>query len=271
MTRYPEEPWHLAGRMYLSLWLVPARELPRVADGTRPVTVAGRGAVGAAWVVYENDSVLHYNELLRAVLVRDGGRPRVCITDIWVDSPASMTGGRELWGIPKELAEFAIDRTAVDRTAVDRTAVDRTAVDGTAHVGRADLGSAEVGTGGVGTGAAADKGVRGRAATAEGVVATAATDEGVLAGAFFEPGRRLPGRWPLTYRVTQTLDGALKTSSVRSRSAVRAARARWITQEDSPLGELGRRPPLLSLVLDDFTLRFGDADLTSSARPAATP
>lgn len=256
MTRYPEEPWHLAGRMYLSLWLVPARELPRVADGTRPVTVAGRGAVGAAWVVYENDSVLHYNELLRAVLVRDGGRPRVCITDIWVDSPASMTGGRELWGIPKDLAEFAIDRTAVD---------------GTAHVGRADLGSAEVGTGGVGTGAAADKGVRGRAATAEGVVATAATDEGVLAGAVFDPGRRLPGRWPLAYRVTQTLDGALKTSSVRSRSAVRAARARWITQEDSPLGELGRRPPLLSLVLDDFTLRFGDADLTSSARPAATP
>ncbi|MGW3916910.1 acetoacetate decarboxylase family protein [Streptomyces sp. NPDC005070] len=216
MTRYPEEPWHLAGRMYLSLWLVPARELPGVADGTRPVTIAGRGAVGAAWVVYENDSVLHYNELLRAVLVRDGGRPRVCITDIWVDSAASMAGGRELWGIPKELADFDIDRTV-------------------------------------------------------GVQAAAATDEGALAGAVFEPGRRLPGRWPLTYRVTQTLDGALKTSSVRSRSAVRTARARWTAQEDGPLGELGRRPPLFSLALDDFTLRFGDAALTSSTRPTAAP
>ena len=216
MTPYPEEPWHLAGQMYLSLWLVPARELPPVADGTRPVTVAGRGAVGAAWVVYENDSVLHYNELLRAVLVRDGRRPRVCVTDIWVDSAASMAGGRQLWGIPKEMADFDIDRTA-------------------------------------------------------GVRAGASTDKGVLATASFEPGRRLPGRWPLTYRVTQTLDGTLKTSSVRSRSAVRTARARWSAQEDGPLGELGRRTPLLSLALDDFTIRFGDAAPGASARQAPTP
>ncbi|MFF3446275.1 acetoacetate decarboxylase family protein [Streptomyces sp. NPDC002667] len=204
MTSYPEEPWRLAGQMYLSLWLVPLRELPRVADGTRPVTVAGHGAVGAAWVVYENDSVLHYNELLRAVLVRDGRRPRVCITDIWVDSAASMAGGRELWGIPKELADFDIDRTA-------------------------------------------------------GLRAGAATEKDVLATAAFEPGRRIPGRWPLTYRVTQTLDGALKTSSVRSRSTVRTARAQWIAQESSPLGELSRRRPLLSLTLNDFAIRFGDA------------
>ncbi|MFH8388585.1 acetoacetate decarboxylase family protein [Streptomyces sp. NPDC018036] len=204
MTSYPEEPWRLAGQMYLSLWLVPVRELPRVADGTRPVTVAGRGAVGAAWVLYENDSVLHYNELLRAVLVRDGHRPRVCITDIWVDSAASMAGGRELWGIPKELADFDIDRTA-------------------------------------------------------GLRAGAATEKDVLATAAFEPGRRIPGRWPLTYRVAQTLDGALKTSSVRSRSTVRTARAHWIAQESSPLGELSRRRPLLSLALNDFAIRFGDA------------
>ncbi|MFF8532520.1 acetoacetate decarboxylase family protein [Streptomyces sp. SAS_267] len=216
MTPYPEEPWHLAGRMYLSLWLVPARELPPVADGTRPVTIAGRGAVGAAWVVYENDSVLHYNELLRAVLVRDGRRPRVCVTDIWVDSAASMAGGRELWGIPKEMADFDIDRTT-------------------------------------------------------GVRARAATDQGALATAAFEPGRRMPGRWPLTYRVTQTLGGALKTSSVRSRSAVRPARARWTVRQDGPLGELGRRPPLFSLALDDFTIRFGDAAPGASARQAPTP
>ncbi|WP_406835876.1 acetoacetate decarboxylase family protein [Streptomyces sp. AHU1] len=213
MTSYPEEPWHLAGQMYLSLWLVPERELPPVADGTRPVTVAGRGAVGAAWVVYENDSVLRYNELLRAVLVRDGRRPRVCITDIWVDSAASMTGGRELWGIPKEMADFDIDRTA-------------------------------------------------------GLRAGAATEKDVLATAAFEPGRRIPGRWPLTYRVVQTLDGALKTSAVRSRSAVRPARARWIARQGSPLGELSRRTPLLSLALEDFTLRFGDTAPVPSERSA---
>ncbi|MET7986862.1 acetoacetate decarboxylase family protein [Streptomyces sp. NPDC005281] len=210
MTSYPEEPWHLAGQMYLSLWFVPRRELPRVADGVRPVVIGGRGAVGAAWVVYENDSVLHYNELLRAVLVRDGLRPRVSITDIWVDSEASMAGGRELWGIPKEMADFAIDRSA-------------------------------------------------------GVRAGAATGKEVLATAAFEPGRRIPGRWPLTYRVTQTRDGELKTSSVRSRSTVRMARARWVAQEGSPLGELSRSRPLLSLALNDFTIRFGDV-LEQAAR-----
>lgn len=110
MTAYPDEPWHLAGQMHLSLWLVPRAELPPVAPGTRPLTVAGRGLVAAAWIVYENDSVLHYNELLRAVLVRDRARPRVCITDIWVDNEASMAGGRALWGIPKEMAAFEIHR-----------------------------------------------------------------------------------------------------------------------------------------------------------------
>ena len=36
------------------------------------------------------------------------GRP-VTITDIWVDSPASVAGGRELWGIPKELCDFSME------------------------------------------------------------------------------------------------------------------------------------------------------------------
>jgi hypothetical protein len=31
------------------------------------------------------------------------------ITHIWVDSPESRDGGRALWGIPKELAEFDFD------------------------------------------------------------------------------------------------------------------------------------------------------------------
>ena len=36
---------------------------------------------------------------------------------MWVDSPASRAGGRELWGYPKELAEFelAIDPSGTGR------------------------------------------------------------------------------------------------------------------------------------------------------------
>ncbi|MFJ3666858.1 acetoacetate decarboxylase family protein [Streptomyces sp. NPDC090106] len=202
MTPYPDEPWHLAGQMYLSLWPVPRADLPPVAVGTRPVTVAGRGLAGAAWVVYENDSVLHYGELLRAVLVRDGGRPRVCITDIWVDSPASMAGGRALWGIPKEMAVFEAERTDVASFA-------------------------------------------------------AKSDDGPLAAARFEERGRLPGRLPLSYRIVQTLDGRTRTSRVRSRASVRAARAAWTVPSDGRLADLGRRAPLISLTLRDFTLSFG--------------
>ncbi|MEV0895539.1 acetoacetate decarboxylase family protein [Actinoplanes sp. NPDC049802] len=110
---YPPEPWHLRGQMYLSVFLLPKSQAPALPPvlgaAVRPLTVGGRVAVGAAWVSYEPGGVLHYKELLSAVLVHERGRPRVSITDIWVDSVASREGGRRLWGIPKELAGFTVD------------------------------------------------------------------------------------------------------------------------------------------------------------------
>lgn len=66
------------------------------------------GLYGAAWVDYQDGGVLAYRELLVARLVRDGAVPRVSVTDIWVDSEPSRTGGRSLWAIPKELAELHV-------------------------------------------------------------------------------------------------------------------------------------------------------------------
>ena len=64
-------------------------------------------------------SDLTYSELLVARRARStsdgaGSIPRLSgplrasleITDIWVDSPASRNGGRELWAIPKELCDL---------------------------------------------------------------------------------------------------------------------------------------------------------------------
>jgi len=120
---YPPEPWQLRGQMYLSVFLVPKRDAPPLPEvlgaAVRPFTVGGRVVVGAAWVSYEPGGVLHYKELLSAVLVHERGRPRVSITDIWVDSVASREGGRRLWGIPKELAAFTID--AESEPLVDAT------------------------------------------------------------------------------------------------------------------------------------------------------
>ncbi|XVS67080.1 acetoacetate decarboxylase family protein [Actinosynnema sp. CA-299493] len=104
---YPPEPWELHGRACVSVWLVRATALPPLP--VPPVTVFGRAVVGTAFVDYRPPG-LAYHEVLAAVLVRRGWRFGVSITRIWVDSPASRAGGRELWGIPKELAGFEWDR-----------------------------------------------------------------------------------------------------------------------------------------------------------------
>jgi Acetoacetate decarboxylase (ADC) len=118
---YPPEPWRLRGQMYLSIFLIPPALLPplpaMVRHTARPVTVAGRAVVGAAWVRYEPGGTLSYRELLTAVLVHERGRPGVTILDIWVDDNRSRDGGRELWGIPKDLAQVRVDADEVVRAS----------------------------------------------------------------------------------------------------------------------------------------------------------
>ncbi|MDD7966002.1 acetoacetate decarboxylase family protein [Actinomycetospora lemnae] len=107
-TAYPPEPWTLVGRMDLSTFLVPTDTLPTATwpDGWSPLALGGCTPVGAAWVDYAPGGVMSYHELLVAVAGRVGARVRPHIVAIWVDSPASRDGGRELWGIPKGLASF---------------------------------------------------------------------------------------------------------------------------------------------------------------------
>lgn len=210
MVSYPPEPWHLSGDMHVSLWAVPRAHLPplpsELAAVARPVTAGGRGFVGTAWVDYGPGGVLQYRELLSAVLVRRGRRPLVTIVDIWVDSLASRDGGRELWGIPKELADLDLQASDADLQAGDA---------------RATAGGTTIA----------------RARTAMGA--------------------RLPGRWPARFSVVQVLDGRVKTTAVRARTAVRVAKAAWRIPPDSPLAYLSGRRPLLTVALRDFRLTFG--------------
>lgn len=109
LNAYPAEPWDLHGHAHVGVWLVPAEDLPAPhSSATRPITLFGRGIVSAAFFVYERPSPLTYDEIMATVLVREGWRPRVSITHIWVDSAASRDGGRALWAIPKELADFDV-------------------------------------------------------------------------------------------------------------------------------------------------------------------
>ena len=93
---YPAAPWDMTGQLFLSLFRV--RD---AVDDLRPA-----GTYGVAFVSYEEPSPLTYSELLVA---RPVPGKRVSITDIWVDSAASMAGGRELWAIPKDLCDFSME------------------------------------------------------------------------------------------------------------------------------------------------------------------
>lgn len=117
---YPPQPWHLRGQAYVSAWRLPARSLPALPSGIRPVVLGGNGIVLTAWVDYQPGGVLAYSELMATVAVWHGRRVAASITDIWVDSPASLAGGRALWHIPKEPADFELTHgpfAALARTA----------------------------------------------------------------------------------------------------------------------------------------------------------
>jgi hypothetical protein len=111
---YPPEPWQLGGSMLMTLWRVPEADLrreagPYVPDGVTLAAGRGQGLLLTAFVRYEPGSVLSYDELLVAAVARRGLGPVAVIPHIWVDSPASVAGGRALWGIPKHLAAFEED------------------------------------------------------------------------------------------------------------------------------------------------------------------
>ncbi|MGW6934127.1 acetoacetate decarboxylase family protein [Lentzea sp. NPDC054927] len=106
--QYPAEPWHMQGSLVISVFRVPRKLVPRahLPSEAKLISLAGKVFVAVAFVSYEPGSELTYEELLVATPVRDEGRVAVSVPQIWVDSEASRDGGREMWGIPKQLARF---------------------------------------------------------------------------------------------------------------------------------------------------------------------
>lgn len=238
---YPPQPWHLAGQLYLSLWAVPTGRLGgRLPPGARPVGFGRFALIGIAWVRYQAGGVLQYNELVEAVLVRQGWRARLTVTSIWVDDVAARDGGRALWAIPKELADFDFTPATTGDAAATPAATGR------ATTNRATTGHAAAGH------------------AARGFSAAAKVAGQPVAQAQFRPvsGRlgslgRL-GSWPLRFVLSQPLDGRAVQTPVRARSRLRLASARWQFDGSGPLARLhGVGRPLVSLRLADFRCEFG--------------
>lgn len=106
---YPPPPWHLHGESVQAVRLV-SIELARswVSPRLKIVPVAPGMTLAAVFCAkYGSSSTLRYHELAVApALTRIGNRVGFWISHIYVDSPQSVAGGREIWGLPKELAEF---------------------------------------------------------------------------------------------------------------------------------------------------------------------
>ncbi|SDI75860.1 Acetoacetate decarboxylase (ADC) [Frankineae bacterium MT45] len=219
-SEYPPEPWHLAGQLHTSVFLVPFADviamLPGAPSqglppGTRLIRLGGKCIVGTAWVNYEPGGVLHYRELMSTVLVRSGWRLLPSITHIWVDSEASRAGGRALWGIPKHLADFYFSDDAASPGST-RTRVREF---------------------------------------------TAAEQSGAIASGTVRGRRRLPWRLPVRFRVVQRLNGRAKITPVRSRATLGLSSATFQADARGSLGFLAGRKPLLTLTMHDFDMTFG--------------
>ncbi|WP_395675272.1 acetoacetate decarboxylase family protein [Inquilinus sp.] len=111
---YPSPPWRLRGTVQAALWRVPRDALPGpLPDGARPLGWGRTALLATVRADWQAGGDLAYGELVVGVPVRLGRRIGVTITAAWVDSPASLAGGRALWAIPKRLGRF---ETADGRT-----------------------------------------------------------------------------------------------------------------------------------------------------------
>jgi hypothetical protein len=129
MTRpYPEPPWQTHGRGVFSAFRVARGDVavPAPLERFAPLGVS----VGLlAYVEYQPPSPLAYHELIwMPSLVRArtaSGRSATgwYVARMYVDSEASLRGGREIWALPKTLARFSAKDRGVEVEAEDGTSV----------------------------------------------------------------------------------------------------------------------------------------------------
>ncbi len=108
---YPAPPWTTHGDARFVAYLVDASAV-RPPPGLRLLSRAGRSVGLLGYVHYRAPSPLTYRELLwmpaRVEAVgADGRRSRGWyVAKMLVDDERSLVAGRELWALPKELADF---------------------------------------------------------------------------------------------------------------------------------------------------------------------
>jgi acetoacetate decarboxylase len=106
---HPPAPWNLYGHALQSCHLIDvAKAQAFVPPDLEIITVLPQKTLGGLYLsTYAAHSTLQYHELIvTAALVRYQGTMGAWISHIYVDHPESVAGGRNIWGLPKEMAEF---------------------------------------------------------------------------------------------------------------------------------------------------------------------
>ncbi|MGF1490162.1 MAG: acetoacetate decarboxylase family protein [Prochloraceae cyanobacterium] len=120
---YPTPPWNLQGFAIQTLHLIPIkRAIEFVPQEMEIVAVLPGFTLGGIYLSsYESGSLLEYNELIVTPgLVRYAGKTGARISHIYVDSETSVAGGREIWGLPKEMAAFTWENNNLTVRQKDR-------------------------------------------------------------------------------------------------------------------------------------------------------
>lgn len=106
---YPQAPWQLQGYAIQTVQLIDIEQVrPLIPSEFKILSVWPGKTVGGVYLsYYGSGSVLEYSELIVvAGVVSYSGKIGAWISHIYVDNIDSVAGGREIWGLPKELAEF---------------------------------------------------------------------------------------------------------------------------------------------------------------------
>jgi acetoacetate decarboxylase len=106
---YPPAPWRLAGDALLCVKRVStATARPFVPGSLRIVEAGPDQTLSVLYLArYGTGASLQYHELIvTCAVVRRGLHVGAWVSHIYVDHPASIAGGREIWGLPKQLAQF---------------------------------------------------------------------------------------------------------------------------------------------------------------------
>lgn len=107
---YPPAPWNLQGYAIATLQLIDVpRVRPLVPSELEIISLFPGKTLGGIYISsYGLGSVMEYNELiLVSAIVNYSGKWGAWISHIYVDNPNSVAGGRYIWKLPKEIAQFS--------------------------------------------------------------------------------------------------------------------------------------------------------------------